>query len=179
MLRRVGLIEASQYAVFGAVEAFLALYCTDKGIAPWLIGWILGIQLVGIILLKPLFGRLSDRVGRVPLIRAGLLTAATGVAAIPALSGVFSLTAASVVFGLGFAAVTSSTAALAADAARASSMGSTIGALRTLMDIGQTAGPVIAGFLIGSYGYGAGFGALAALLAFAAMVAWRLESVVA
>ena len=72
----VSLVEAAQYLVFGAVEAFLALYAASLGIPAWQIGVILGVQLVSIVFMKPLMGRVSDRVGRKQVIVPGLKRAA-------------------------------------------------------------------------------------------------------
>ena len=63
---------------------------------------------------------------------------------------------------LGFA--TASTTALVADLTRNGRFGSSMGVLRTVMDVGQSIGPVLTGFMVGSAGYGAAFMLLAALL---------------
>jgi len=42
--------------------------------------------------------------------------------------------------------------------------------LRTVMDVGQSAGPVLTGGIIGFAGYGAGFGMLAVILVLAALL---------
>jgi MFS family permease len=70
----------------------------------------------------------------------------------------------SLAFGVGFATVTSSTAALVADLTRNGEFGASIGVLRTVMDVGQSAGPVLAGLLVAAAGYGAAFVALALVL---------------
>jgi len=161
--------EAAQYFVFGAVEAFLAVYAAAHGIDAWIIGIILGIQLVSVVLIKPLMGRVSDAAGRKPMILAGLGIGAASVALIPLFSMPLPLAVLSLVFGAGFASVTSSTTALVADLSRRDRLGTSMGVLRTIMDIGQAAGPAITGAVIGAYGYTAGFETLAALLILAAL----------
>ncbi len=161
------LTEAAQYFAFGAVEAFLAVYAHHLGLDAWIIGIILGVQLVSIVLIKPLMGGLSDRAGRKPVIVGGLWVGALSVALVPLVQDPYLLAALSLGFGLGFAAVTSSTTALVSDLSRQSALGSAIGVLRTVMDIGQSAGPAVTGLLIAAYGYTVAFETLAGVLLFA------------
>lgn len=171
----VSLVEAAQYLVFGAIEAFLALYAAAAGIPAWQIGVILGAQLLSIVFAKPLMGRLSDRVGRRAVILPGLLIGAASVALLPGFHGFLSLSALSVAFGLGFATVTSSTSALVADFTRDGRYGASMGVLRTVMDVGQAIGPVLTGWVVGVAGYGSAFAVLAGVLVAAALlVAFRL-----
>jgi MFS family permease len=166
----VSLVEAAQYLVFGAIEAFLALFAASLGIPAWQIGVILGVQLVSIVFAKPLMGRVSDRVGRKQVIIPGLLIGATSVALLPLAPNFIGLLALSLAFGLGFATVTSSTAALVADLTRDGRYGSSMGVLRTVMDVGQSIGPLLTGFMVGVAGYGSAFTLLAAILVGAALM---------
>lgn len=166
----VGLVEASQYLVFGAIEAFLALFAASLGIPAWQIGVILGVQLVSIVFAKPLMGRVSDRVGRKQVILPGLLIGAASVVLIPFAPNFIGLSVLSLAFGIGFATVTSSTSALVADLTRNGRYGSSMGVLRTVMDVGQSIGPVLTGFMVGVAGYGSAFTLLAAILVGAALI---------
>jgi MFS family permease len=166
----VSLTEAAQYLVFGAIEAFLALYASSLGIPAWQIGIILGVQLVSIVFAKPLMGKVSDRVGRRRVILPGLLIGAASVALLPYFPNFIGLSVLSLVFGIGFATVTSSTAALVADLTRDGRYGSSMGVLRTVMDVGQSIGPVLTGFMVGAAGYGSAFTLLAAILVAAALM---------
>ncbi len=166
----VSTVEAAQYLVFGAIEAFLALYAASLGIPAWQIGVILGVQLLSIVFAKPLMGRVSDRVGRRRVILPGLAIGAASVALLPAFPSFVGLTALSLAFGLGFATVTSSTAALVADLTKDGRYGSSMGVLRTVMDVGQSIGPVLTGFVVGVAGYGSAFGLLATILVAAALM---------
>lgn len=165
-----GLVEAAQFLVFGAVEAFLALYAAALGIPPWQIGIVLGVQLVSVVLAKPAMGALSDRWGRRAVILPGILLCIAGVGLLPLAHGVVALGALSLVYGVGFATVTSSTSALVADLTREGAFGASIGVLRTIMDVGQTIGPVMTGLLVAGWGYGVAFPALAVVLAASATV---------
>ncbi len=166
----ISIVEAAQYLVFGAVEAFLALYALSLGISAWEIGVILGVQLVSVVLIKPLMGTLSDKFGRTAVIVPGLALVAISVASLPLARDVVSLAALSLSFGIGFATVTSSTSALVADFAKAGQFGASVGVLRTIMDIGQTIGPVLTGFVVATWGYGVAFPVLGAIVASSALV---------
>jgi MFS family permease len=166
----VSLIEAAQYLVFGAIEAFLALFAASLGIPAWQIGVILGVQLVSIVFAKPLMGRVSDRVGRRQVIIPGLLVGAASVALLPFAPNFIGLSGLSLAFGIGFATVTSSTSALVADLTRDGRYGSSMGVLRTVMDVGQSIGPVLTGWMVGVAGYGSAFTLLAAILVCAALL---------
>lgn len=163
----VSLVEAAQYLVFGAIEAFLALYASSLGIPAWQIGVILGVQLVSIVFAKPLMGRLSDRIGRTAVIAPGLLIGAASVALLIPAKGFIGLALLSLAFGIGFATVTSSTAALVADLTQDGRFGASMGVLRTVMDVGQSIGPVLTGFIIAHLGYASAFGVLAGILVLA------------
>jgi len=128
------------------------------------------VQLVSIVFAKPLMGRVSDRVGRKQVIIPGLLIGATSVALLPLAPNFIGLLALSLAFGLGFATVTSSTAALVADLTRDGRYGSSMGVLRTVMDVGQSIGPLLTGFMVGVAGYGSAFTLLAAILVGAALM---------
>ena len=164
------LIEAGQYLVYGAIEAFLALYAVSIGIPAWQVGIILGVQLVSVVAIKPVMGMLSDRVGRQAIILPGLLLGAIGVGLLPLGSDTFTLSLLSLLYGISFAAVTSSTSALVADLSKQGQFGASIGVLRTIMDVGQTIGPVLTGFVVGVWGFGIAFALLACVLMLSTLV---------
>jgi MFS family permease len=166
----VSLVEAAQYLVFGAIEAFLALYAASLGIPAWQIGVILGVQLVSIVFMKPLMGKVSDRMGRKQVIVPGLLVGAASIVLLPYLPSFAGLSALSLLFGLGFATVTSSTSALVADLTQDGRFGSSMGVLRTVMDVGQSVGPVLTGWMVAFAGYGEAFMLLAVVLVAAAVL---------
>jgi len=71
--------------------------------------------------------------------------------------------------GLGVGAVTPVTNALIADLASTRRLGAAMGVFGTIWDIGEAAGPMLAGFLIGGMGYAATFDVLAGATAAAAL----------
>jgi MFS transporter, DHA1 family, multidrug resistance protein len=158
-------IEAVMYLGYGAFLGFLPIYAKNVGLNDAEIATVLGAQLVFAMLAKPIAGRLSDRVGRIPVIVVGLLLCA---AALPLIFRGENLTAFALVapvLGLGVGAVTPVTNALIADLASARNLGAAMGVFGTIWDIGEAAGPILAGFLIGRMGYSPTFDVLAAVTA--------------
>lgn len=158
------IVEALQYLVFGSVEAFLAVYTVQAGWAAWRIGVLLGIQLLAVIFLKPKLGKLSDRIGRKPLILSGLAVGALALCGLPFTHNFILLIIINIAFGAGFSATTAATSALVGDRSRNGNFGASIGVLRSIMDIGQAIGPVLTGWLIEIGGYRTAFLSLAGLL---------------
>jgi MFS transporter, DHA1 family, multidrug resistance protein len=158
-------IEAVMYLGYGAFLGFLPIYAKNVGLNNAEVATVLGAQLVLAMVAKPIAGRLSDRAGRMPVIVIGLLLCVT---ALPLIFRSGSLTAfvlAAPMLGLGVGAVTPVTNALIADLVSARSLGAAMGVFGTIWDIGEAAGPIIAGFLIGRLGYAATFDVLAAIIA--------------
>jgi MFS family permease len=162
-------IEAVMYLGYGAFLGFLPIYAKTAGLNDAQIAVILGAQLVLAMAAKPAAGRLSDRVGRLPVIAGGLFLCA---AALPLIFRSESWTAflfAAPLLGLGVGAVTPVTNALIADIASARNLGAAMGVFGTVWDIGEAAGPILAGFLIGSLGYAPTFDAIAVVTAITAV----------
>lgn len=165
----VGILEACTYFAYGAFEMIFPLYAKHLGMPTGQIGVLLGLQLVGIILFKPLFGRASDTFGRLPMMIAGLLTCSLSFFLLAALQSIPAITILILTYGLGFALITASTSALASDVAHAGQLGASLGILSTLMDVGQTFGPPVIGVISDTYSYALGIGFLGVLLLLAAL----------
>ena len=142
-------IEATQYYTFGAVEFFLVGYLKDiVKLDPLLIGIILGGQLIIIPLAKPFMGRLSDKIGRRLPIVLGSIISGVSLAVIPFTTRFPILLLTSITYGIGFSLVTSSTPALVSELVDKDHVGTAMGFLSTIMDVGQTLGPIITGFIL-------------------------------
>jgi DHA1 family multidrug resistance protein-like MFS transporter len=163
------LVQAAQYFAFGFLEVYLPLRLADAGWRAVEIGPLFTIQILATTVTKPLMGRLTDRFGRVALIAGGLVVGAAGVLLISLVNGYALLLASSALFGMGLAAVTAATAALVTDLARESSYGAAMGVLSSIMDVGQSAGPMLGGMVVGAWGYAPAFAGVAALLVVAAL----------
>jgi len=162
----VSLVQASQYYVYGAVEYFLVGYLTDiVGLDAFLIGIVMGSQVIIVILTQPYMGRVSDRVGRrIPII-AGSIVSGLPLLAMPFTQQFPILLFLSIMYGFGFAAVTASTPALVSELVSPSFVGTAMGFLSTIMDVGQTLGPIITGVILATtLGYEGSFSTLAIVL---------------
>ncbi len=157
-------MEAILMTASGALMAFLPLYGIKVGLHAGEVGLLFGAMGLASILAKPVMGRISDRVGRRPLIVTGQMICAVVMIAIPWTSGFVGLLFLSGIFGFGEAVIGSSTSAMVADRCKEKSLGSAMGVFGTIMDIGHAGGPILTGFLIGISGYTGAFGAIGVLL---------------
>ena len=163
-------LEAAMYGGYGAFLGFFPIYAAKIGINDAQIALVMGVQLATTMLAKPLSGQLSDRIGRKPMILAGLFLCAATLPLIPNVTSLWLLFPVSALFGLGVAIVTPSTTALVADLVKAGQMGSAMGVFGTIWDAGEASGPILAGFLIASLSYSTAFALIASLMAAAALL---------
>lgn len=167
----VGFVQASQYYVFGAAEFFLVGYLSEiVGLDAFSIGVIMGSQVIALILVRPLMGRVSDRIGRrVPII-SGSVISSLALIMFPFSSHFSALLLLSIGYGVGFAFVISSTSPLASEIAPSNLVGTSLGFLSTMMDVGQTLGPVVSGIILAvTFQYSALFYSLGLLLIVSAL----------
>ena len=157
-------MEAILMTASGALMAFLPLYGITVGLHAGEVGLLFGAMGVASILAKPVMGRVSDRIGRRPLIIAGQLICAAVMLVLPWTAGFAGLLLLSLIFGFGEAVIGSSTSAMVADLCKEKSLGSAMGVFGTIMDIGHAGGPILTGFLIGVSGYAGAFGGVGILL---------------
>ncbi|HTN43939.1 MAG TPA: MFS transporter [Nitrospiria bacterium] len=148
----------------GALMAFLPLYGIKVGLNAGEVGLLFGTMGIASILARPMMGRLSDRIGRRPLILTGQILCAAVMISLPWTAGLVGLLFLSLIFGLGEAVIGSSTSALVADLCKEKSLGSAMGVFGTIMDIGHAGGPILTGFLIGLSGYTGAFGGIGVIL---------------
>jgi MFS family permease len=168
----VGFVQASQYYVFGAVEFFLVGYLAEIArLDPFLIGVIMGSQVIASILARPLMGRISDRIGRrIPIISGSIISSLV-LAAFPFSDYFPTLLLLSIGYGIGFAFVISSTSPLISEVAPSNLVGTSLGFLSTMMDMGQTLGPIISGIILAmTLQYSSLFYSLGFLLIFSTLV---------
>jgi MFS family permease len=158
-------VEAAQLFAYGAVEAFIPKYCSQVLTLPdWQIGAVLTIEVAALMLTKPFMGRMSDKVGRRLPIIAGLSAGAVSLFSIFLAKDGLTLALVLVFFGIAMAAVTASTSPLVADLSKEKSYGSAIGLLDTIMDVGQTLGPITFGLLLPVFYYYVSFALVGLLL---------------
>ncbi|MCS6290308.1 MAG: MFS transporter [Nitrospira sp.] len=164
--------DAAKMIANGALMAFLPLYGLSVGLNAGQVGLLFSVQAVTSFLSKPVMGRISDRVGRQPLILAGLLICAATFISMPHVGSFVLLLVLSSGFGFGEAVVSSSSAALVADSSEFKRLGAGMGMQGTVMDIGHASGPLLAGLLIAHVSYQGAFAVIAGLQILAAVAFW-------
>jgi MFS family permease len=164
--------DAAKMIANGALMAFLPLYGVSAGLNPGEVGLLFTVQALTSLVSKPIMGRVSDRVGRQPLIVIGLVICAATFVCIPHVSMFWFLLLLSAGFGFGEAVVSSSSSALVADSSEFKTLGAGMGMQGTIGDIGHASGPLLAGILIAHLNYVNAFAIIAGLQLAAAAVFW-------
>jgi len=141
-------VQAVQYYVFGSVEFFLVGYLTEVvKLDLFSVGIITGSEIIALVIARPLIGRVSDKIGRTKPILAGIIASCVLVAAFPFTTQFPLLLIIAVGYGISFATVLSSTSPLVADLVPYTLVGASMGFLSTMMDVGQTIGPIVSGVI--------------------------------
>jgi len=164
--------DAAKMIANGALMAFLPLYGISVGLNAGEVGLLFTIQSLTSFISKPIMGRVSDRMGRQPLIMSGLLICAATFVSIPHVSELAMLLVLSAGFGFGEAVVSSSSSAFVADSSEFKTLGAGMGMQGTIGDIGHASGPLLAGVLIANMSYAWAFGIIAGLQVTAAGFFW-------
>ena len=147
------MVQASQYFAYGIVEAFIILYMEYLNYPAWVMGVVPSILIFLFAVVKPIMGHLSDKYGRKMIISGGLLLTSFSMLLVVYLPLIAFILVSVSLFGIGMAMITSSTSAYVADLIDKELYGGAIGTLSTIMDIGQAAGPIIAGYILVYYGF--------------------------
>ncbi len=146
-------VEAAMFLGVGALLGFLPLYAKNiVGLSDASLGILLWLPLVMAMAGKPLAGRLSDRIGRKPMILVGLTLCIAMLPLMPLTTNMAGLLVEGAIFGLGMAIVTPSTMALVTDLCKVGHYGAALGVFGTIWDIGEALGPLLAGRLIDASG---------------------------
>jgi len=157
-------VEASILFAYGTFETFVPLSAQKAGISTAAIGIMLSAQVLTLALTKPVMGRFSDRHGRKPQIFYGAVMGAFCISSFALAPSFDAMFTASILLGLCLSIVTSATSALIADASRCEERGSAMGVLGSIMDIGHTTGPLVAGIIASYFGFSYAFIAPGGLL---------------
>ena len=174
----VSFVQACQYYAYGAAEFYLAGYLPEVVHLDDFSTSIIIVSIIGVaIFAKPYMGRVSDKIGRRIPIVIGCIVSGLPLLAIPFVNDFWILLLLVVVYGFGFATVTASTPALISELTPKELVGTSMGFLGTIMDVGQTLGPIVSGFILATnlqyYGV---FPSLAFVLLFSCIV-FALSSV--
>ncbi len=163
----VTFVQAVQYYVFGVVEFYLVQYMQQVAHFNALqLGIVMGVQIVSLIVSRPIMGRFSDRTSRRLPVVIGCVLSGVLLFVIPFTTQFWMLILISIGYGLGFAMVISSTSPIIVEVNPANLVGTSMGFLSTMMDVGQAIGPIISGIILASIlSYSGLFTSLTVLLA--------------
>jgi MFS transporter, DHA1 family, multidrug resistance protein len=147
----VSFVQAGQYYVYGVMEFYLVQYMIQvAGLNALEVSVVMGMQVVSLIVARPLLGRFSDRYSRRLPIVIGCIVSGALILAIPFTTEFAVLLAISLGYAVGFAMVVSSTAPLMCELTPSNLIGTSMGFLSTVMDIGQALGPIISSLILAS-----------------------------
>ena len=145
----VGFVQACQYYAYGAAEFYLAGYLPEIAhLNKFLTGLIIMSITAVLIFARPYMGRVSDKIGRRIPIVLGCIVSSLPLLAVPFVADFRILLLLVLVYGFGFATVTASTSALISELVPRELVGTSMGFLDMIMDVGQTLGPIISGFIL-------------------------------
>jgi DHA1 family multidrug resistance protein-like MFS transporter len=165
------LAQAAQFVLNGTLNAFLPLFAHDAlGLSPADLGWLFALQTTTTLAARPLVGMMSDRVGRRGVITAGLSMCGLAVIGVSFAATLRMLMPAIVAYATGVAVTTAATGAFITDLSRRAHYGAAHGVFGTIYDVGDALGPIAAGLLVASVGYGPMFRIMAGVTLTAAVL---------
>jgi MFS family permease len=169
--------HAAQFALGGALNAFLPLYARDVvGLSTPQLGWVFAAQTLTTLAMRPVAGHFSDGIGRRTAIVAGLAVCSLGVWTLSLVESGWMLAGCVVIYAAGVATTSTATSAYITDIARRARYGAAHGVFGTIYDVGDALGPIGAGFLVTAFGYVATFRVAATLALAAAAGFWVASS---
>lgn len=163
------------FASMGVRVALVPLFVTDAtglGLGSGWSGVVLAVYAVGNVAAIAVAGRLSDRLGRRPLMLPGLALMALGTAPLGFAHTLWLTCALSLVAGAGSGLFAPTHQAALGDLVAARAPGGTaLAAFQMTSDIGGVTGPIIAGFIADRLGFGPAF-AVSGTVAMVAFIFW-------
>jgi len=146
------------------LNAFLPLYAHEVlNLSGSALGWLFGLQTVTTLLVRPVIGVLSDRVGRRSVIATGLTICSAAVFSLSMATSLSTVIAVIVTYAAGVAMTTAATSAFITDITQRARYGAAHGVFGTIYDIGDALGPIAAGMLVARLGYAHMFQVMAAV----------------
>lgn len=138
-------------ASYGSITGFISLYAVDRGIAN--IGVFFMIFAVAMVLSRPLFGRLIDRLGFNAATYSGLIILIAAMFLLSQASAIYLFLIAAFFYGMGFGAVQSSLQTMSIIYAPKDRFGAANATFFTGFDGGIGFGSIIAGIVAATWGY--------------------------
>jgi MFS family permease len=168
----VSFVQAGQYYVYGTMEFYIVQYMIQVAeLNALAVSVVMGLQVVSLIVARPLLGRFSDRYSRRLPIVLGCIISGALILVIPFTIEFAALLAISLGYAVGFAMVVSSTSPLMCELTPSNLIGTSMGFLSTVMDIGQALGPIVSSIILASaLAYSGLFSSLTLLLVLSGLI---------
>lgn len=165
-----GGLEAVNFMVLYALKAFLPIYALSANVSVAVVGTFFALQEMVDILLRPLSGRLSDRIGYLSAVVIGMVILSAGVllAVSVQVSGLLFLSA--LVIGVAQALIFPALIALVSQEVSEAGLGFSLGLVGSLSNVGKVAGPTLVGLMIGQFEYQMSFKVLCSSLLITAAI---------
>ncbi len=170
----VALVIFMDMAIYGLLIPVFPEYAPRLGVDESFVGIVFGLYAAMLLLFSIPMGLLSDRVGRRPLIVAGMLLLALATALFGFSTTATHLIVARVVQGIAAAATWSAGLALLAETCDPARLGEKMGIALSAVGFGTVIGPVLGGLLFEYLGYTATFLIPAVLVAAVGLVAFAV-----
>ena len=138
-------------AAYGSIVSFLSIYALEKGIAN--IGMYFLVYAVAMLITRPIFGRLVDRLGFNATMYPGLILLAIAMGILSQVSTMPTFLFVAFLYGIGFGAVQSSLQTLAVIYAPKDRRGAANATFFTGFDGGIGFGSIVAGIISSALGY--------------------------
>lgn len=156
---------------YGAQVSFLPIYALDQGVNSGLFFLVFAFVLAAT---RGPAGRLSDRVGRVPVAAGGLIVAALSLAVLAAMRDLASLMISGALYGVAIGATQPALTAWVVDVVEPEDRGRALGTYYTALELGIATGAIATGVGVSRVGFGATYLGLAGVaLAGAALALTR------
>ncbi|NMB66663.1 MFS transporter [Candidatus Woesearchaeota archaeon] len=156
-LLSTSLVEMASYFSYGVLETYLPIYLSKLEIPAYQIGIIFSLQIFSIAITKPFFGKLSDKIDKKKQILIGIMILGFSISLLGFFSSIIIESVIGIFFGLGLSFSTIATNSYIGEITKKDKLGSSLGLFSSLMDIGQSLGPLIAGFIISYFSFRLGF----------------------
>lgn len=167
---------AASHAVMVSIMSMTPVHLTTHGASLTVVGFTISLHVAGMFALSPVFGWLSDRWGRIPIILFGQLMLAIAVVAVGLGSeNELAVVVALIFLGLGWSAATVSGSALVSDLVTGEARLRVQGRTDTTMSLAGALGGALAGPVLALIGY-SGLAWVAGVLVVAVVVAASVVS---
>ncbi len=173
-----GGLEGTTFVALYAVRAFLPIYALSLGVNAAVVGLFFSVQEAVHALLKPIGGRIGDRIGYLWTICLGMAGLGLTLPLLTLARETAGLMGFSVLLGAGQALFSPSVVALVSAQINEQHVGAGMGLIGMLSNMGKVLGPIVGGLLIESLDYSTMFWAMGVLLLMSSGGIWYWGQVI-